>query len=45
MEAMVAVSVGLLTLYDMLKAIDPAMTIGSIQLIHKAGGRNGVWNR
>ena len=45
MEAMVAVSVGLLTLYDMLKAIDPAMTIGSIQLIHKSGGRNGVWNR
>ena len=45
MEAMVAVSVGLLSLYDMLKAIDPAMTIGSIQLIHKAGGRNGVWNR
>ena len=44
-EAMVAVSVGLLSLYDMLKAIDPAMTIGSIQLIHKAGGRNGVWNR
>ena len=45
MEAMVAVSVGLLTLYDMLKAIDPAMTIGSIQLIHKSGGRNGVWKR
>ena len=45
MEAMTAVSVGLLTLYDMLKAVDPGMTIGAIQLMHKEGGRNGVWSR
>ena len=45
MEAMTAVSVGLLTLYDMLKAIDPAMTIEAIQLEFKEGGRNGVWKR
>ncbi len=45
MEAMTAVSVGLLTLYDMLKAMDPAMTIEAIQLLRKQGGRNGVWIR
>jgi len=45
MEAMTAVSVGLLTLYDMLKAVDPGMTLGSIQLVRKDGGRNGVWTR
>ena len=45
MEALTGVSVGLLTLFDMLKALDPAMTIDSIQLIHKDGGRNGAWNR
>ena len=45
MEAMTAVSVGLLTLYDMLKAVDPAMTIETIQLEFKEGGRNGVWKR
>ena len=40
-----AVSVGLLTLYDMLKAVDPAMTIEAVQLQQKEGGRNGVWKR
>jgi len=45
MEAMTAVSVGLLTLYDMLKSVDPGMTISAIQLIKKEGGRNGVWQR
>ena len=45
MEAMTAVSVGLLTIYDMLKAVDPGMTIGAIRLMHKDGGRNGVWTR
>ena len=45
MEAMTAVSVGLLTLYDMLKAVDPAMTIEAVQLRYKDGGRNGVWKR
>ena len=45
MEAMTAVSVGLLTLYDMLKAVDPAMTLCRIQLVEKNGGRNGHWSR
>lgn len=45
MESMTAVSVGLLTLYDMLKAVDPGMTITDIQLMRKEGGRNGVWKR
>ena len=45
MEAMTAVSVGLLTLYDMLKAVDPGMTIKTVQLMQKEGGRNGVWTR
>ena len=45
MEAMTAVSVGLLTLYDMLKAVDPGMTLGSIQLMRKDGGRHGAWSR
>ena len=45
MEAMTAVSVGLLTLYDMLKAVDPGMTLSEIRLVRKAGGRNGVWTR
>ena len=45
MEAMTALSVGLLPLYDMLKAVDPAMTIEAVQLQFKEGGRNGVWKR
>ena len=45
MEAMTAVSVGLLTLYDMLKAVDPGMTIEAVRLQHKDGGRNGAWSR
>ena len=45
MESMTAVSIGLLTLYDMLKSIDPGMTVGQISLTHKEGGRNGVWSR
>lgn len=43
MEAMVAVSAALLTLYDMAKAIDRAMEIGAIRLLAKSGGRSGVW--
>ena len=45
MEAMTAVSVGLLTLYDMLKSVDPGMTIEAVRLQHKEGGRNGAWSR
>ena len=42
MEAMTAVSVALLTLYDMLKAVDKAMVIGGICVIQKRGGRSGT---
>jgi len=41
MEALTAVSVACLTLYDMLKAIDRAMRIGGIRVLEKAGGRSG----
>jgi cyclic pyranopterin monophosphate synthase len=43
MEALTAVAVACLTLYDMCKAIDRGMTIGSIRLIEKRGGRSGVY--
>lgn len=43
MEAMVAVSVALLTIYDMAKAIDKAMVIGEVQLLEKSGGKSGHW--
>ncbi len=45
MEALTAVQVGLLTLYDMLKSIDPAMTLGPVRLLRKEGGRHGLWIR
>ena len=45
MEALTAVQVGLLTLYDMLKSADPAMTIGPVRLLRKSGGRTGDWSR
>ena len=43
MEAMTAVSVALLTIYDMAKALDKAMRIGEIRLVAKSGGRSGDW--
>jgi cyclic pyranopterin monophosphate synthase len=43
MEALTAVSVGLLTLYDMLKAVDRGMCIESIRLLEKEGGKSGTW--
>ena len=45
MEALTAVSVGLLTIYDMLKAIDKEMVIGPIQLEEKSGGKSGDFKR
>lgn len=45
MEALTAVSVAALTIYDMCKAIDRAMVIGEIRLVHKSGGKSGVFNR
>ena len=43
MEALTAVSVACLTLYDMLKAVDKAMVIGNIELIEKTGGKSGTY--
>jgi cyclic pyranopterin monophosphate synthase len=45
MEAMVAVSVAALTIYDMAKAIDRAMEIGAVRLVLKSGGRSGEFKR
>ena len=45
MEAMTAVSVACLTIYDMLKAIDRAMTIEAVELLSKSGGSSGEWRR
>jgi cyclic pyranopterin phosphate synthase len=43
MEALTAVSVGLLTVYDMCKAVDRAMRIESIRLVEKTGGKSGTF--
>ena len=45
MEALTAVSVACLTIYDMLKAVDRGMVIEAIALVHKSGGKSGVWAR
>mgnify|MGYP001001004834 FL=1 len=45
MEALTAVSVALLTIYDMCKAVDKEMTIGDIRLLEKSGGRSGKFVR
>ena len=45
MEALTAVSVACLTIYDMLKAADKAMTLEAIGLVSKSGGRSGDWIR
>ncbi len=45
MEALTAVNAGLLTVYDMCKAVDRGMNITNIQLLEKSGGRSGEWRR
>jgi len=45
MEALTAVAVALLTVYDMAKAMDRAMEMGDIHLLAKAGGQSGDWRR
>jgi len=45
MEALTAVSVACLTLYDMLKAADRGMVIEDVRLLSKSGGRSGDWVR
>ncbi|MCB1894118.1 MAG: cyclic pyranopterin monophosphate synthase MoaC [Rhodocyclaceae bacterium] len=43
MEALTAVQIGLLTIYDMCKAVDRGMTIGDVRLLEKLGGKSGHW--
>ncbi len=45
MEALTAVSVACLTIYDMLKAVDRGMVIAGIELVEKTGGKSGLWRR
>ena len=45
MEAMTAISVALLTIYDMCKAVDRGMAIEEIRLLEKSGGKSGHWRR
>ena len=45
MEALTAVSIAALTIYDMCKAVDRAMSIGPIELLEQSGGRSGHWVR
>ncbi len=45
MEALTAVQVALLTVYDMCKAVDRGMTMEGIRLLEKAGGKSGTWVR
>lgn len=45
MEALTAVSVAALTLYDMLKAVDPAASVDDVKVLRKEGGKTGLWTR
>ena len=45
MEALTAVAVACLTVYDMVKAVDRSMTIEQVRLLEKSGGRSGTWRR
>jgi cyclic pyranopterin monophosphate synthase len=45
MEALTAVAVAGLTMYDMVKAVDRTMVIGNVRLEYKAGGKSGTFRR
>jgi len=45
MEAMVGASIAALTIYDMAKALDKSITIESVRLVRKSGGKSGRWTR
>lgn len=45
MEALTAVNLAALTIYDMIKAVDKSMEIGKIKLVYKAGGKSGVYEK
>jgi cyclic pyranopterin phosphate synthase len=43
MEALTAVQIALLTIYDMCKAVDRGMVMGDVRLLEKSGGNSGTW--
>jgi cyclic pyranopterin phosphate synthase len=43
MEALTAVQIALLTIYDMCKAVDRGMVMGDVKLLEKSGGKSGEW--
>lgn len=45
MEAMTAAAVAALTIYDMVKSVERGVTVESVRLLHKSGGRSGEWHR
>ncbi len=45
MEALIAVEIALLTIYDMCKVVERGMTISGIRLLEKSGGKSGMWRR
>jgi len=45
MEALTAVQITLLTIYDMCKSADRGMTVSNVQLLEKSGGKSGHWKR
>ena len=45
MEAMLSVSIAALTIYDMCKGMDKGITIGTVELLSKDGGKSGAWKR
>lgn len=45
MEALTAVQIALLTIYDMCKSVDRSMTLHTVRLLEKSGGRSGLWQR
>ena len=45
MEAMTAASVAALTIYDMVKGVERGVTVESVRLLKKSGGRSGLWTR
>jgi cyclic pyranopterin phosphate synthase len=45
MEALTAASIAALTIYDMCKAVDRGMEINGVTLLHKEGGKSGIWQR
>jgi len=44
MEALVAVAIAGLTIYDMCKAVDRSMRLEAVRLVHKSGGKSGIWS-